>query len=495
MPSAPQRTEVRQSTADPNPAAPHLPEANEFSPGQVELSGVLRLASDHAENRPAIIEALRLAFFASAAARQTDPERRLKQQETRAYNVLVGMKGYGLFSFEGNKLSPLGEALLAEQDDGQRAEIFARHILLNTHGLEVLQAIQGLQSREVPVTKQSLADELRMSGFTTLPRATTHHTKLLQWLRTAGILPTGSYQVDEGRVAAITGVSLASVAAWDNMTGAQRAYLRTLRRIAETQGTSTLSAKSVLDQAEDEHGKIFPEDQMRAAVLRPLQDAGWLILTGVGTGRGGKQGRVAATPQLTDANFEALTGLAVGEIPADLRKKLNTPLAAIYADLDSPDTHKKGIALEVLAIRIAADIGLTPVRFRLRGVKTGGAEVDLLAEGAHLHFSRWLFQCKNLTGTVQLSDLAKEVGMAVLLHAHVIVLATRGRFAKSVQQYSRELSAGGPLQVVLLDGTTLDTYRESDRGALLRVLHKKAQATMRLKRQQVLDTLEDIYET
>ncbi len=39
-------------------------------------------------------------------------------------------------------------------------------------------------------------------------------------------------------------------------------------------------------------------------------------------------------------------------------------------------------------------------------------KVDLIAEGAHLLFSRWLFQCKATKSTVQLSDLAKEIGMA-----------------------------------------------------------------------------------
>ena len=65
--------------------------------------------------------------------------------------------------------------------------------------------------------------------------------------------------------------------------------------------------------------------------------------------------------------------------------------------------------------------------------------MDLVAEAVQLHFSRWLFQCKN-TATVHLADLAKEVGLAVMLRAHVIVLVTTGRFSASVVDHANELA-------------------------------------------------------
>lgn len=160
------------------------------------------------------------------------------------------------------------------------------------------------------------------------------------------------------------------------------------------------------------------------------------------------------------------------------------PLERIVADLSDNNTHTKGIALELLALRLSVDSGLTPLRFRLRAAETGGAEVDLVAEAAHLHFSRWLFQCKN-TKTVSLADLAKEVGMAVMLRAHVIVLVTTGGFASSVQTYARELMDTQHLQVVLIDRTTIRAYQRRGTSALMGYLHETAQATMRLKRAQI----------
>jgi hypothetical protein len=159
-------------------------------------------------------------------------------------------------------------------------------------------------------------------------------------------------------------------------------------------------------------------------------------------------------------------------------------LAEIHKNLASEDKNIKGIALELLALRIATDASLVPLRFRLRAAETGQAEVDLIAEGAHLHFSRWLFQCKN-TKTVSLSDLAKEVGMAVLLRAHVIVLVTTGRFSHSVRTYRKELMDTQHFQVVLIDKAMLARYKSGGIHALVEFLHKEAEATMRVKRLQI----------
>ena len=167
-----------------------------------------------------------------------------------------------------------------------------------------------------------------------------------------------------------------------------------------------------------------------------------------------------------------------------MRAKLETPLDEVIGHLASEDTGVKGLALEVLAIRVAYELGLTPLRFRLRGRETAGAEVDLIAEGLHLHFSRWLFQCKN-TKTVHLSDLAKEIGMAVLLHAHVIVLVTTGRFARSVKEHADGLAQTTPLQTVLIDGDLVERYRRGGAASLVEHLRDTARATLSLKRVQI----------
>lgn len=173
-------------------------------------------------------------------------------------------------------------------------------------------------------------------------------------------------------------------------------------------------------------------------------------------------------------------------IPADLRAKLNTPIDDIYRDLDSEDKGIKGIALELLAIRIAADLNLTPTGLRVRGRETGGAEVDITAEAVHLHYSRWLFQCKNTPASrVPLSDLAKEVGMCVLLKAHVIVMITTGWFSAELRFYAESLAATTLHQVVLVDKDVLRKYKVRGGATLLDHFQRTAAETMLLKRPQL----------
>jgi hypothetical protein len=164
---------------------------------------------------------------------------------------------------------------------------------------------------------------------------------------------------------------------------------------------------------------------------------------------------------------------------------LNTPLGEIYQALDKGTKNEQGIALELLALRLAYDVGLAPMGFRVRSVDTGYAEVDLVAEGANLMFSRWLFQCKATKGTTPLSDLAKEIGLATLLHAHVIVMVTRGRFSKDLVEHAQRAAQNTHLQVVLIEGSTLARYRTQGGPAVVDFLLDTAADTLRIKRPQV----------
>src|SRR5262249_3886830 len=138
-------------------------------------------------------------------------------------------------------------------------------------------------------------------------------------------------------------------------------------------------------------------------------------------------GIVTPTKKLLNPALEIVLDEPEPNIPPDLMQRLQEPLTKIQKDLKSNYKAVKGVALELLALRMAMDLGLTPTGFRVRSTETGGAEVDLTAEGAHLLFSRWTFQCKNIS-RVPLSDLAKEIGMATLLKAHVVVMVATGDF-------------------------------------------------------------------
>jgi hypothetical protein len=316
-----------------------------------------------------------------------------------------------------------------------------------------------------------------------IPENTTDHLILLKWLREAKVLD--KYVIDEDVFARLAGITAQEEKEIVNLSRAQRAFLRVLKDFSEIHGKNPIPAKTVKDHCVLQYPGLLKGDRLADQVLEPLEVGGWLTRpSSSGEGRGAKSGRVAATDKLVGLKPEYLKAERSGGIPPEVRDKLNTPLEEIVRDLALEDTHIKGLALEVLSVRLAYELGLTPLRFRERGRETQGAEVDMIAEGIHLHFSRWLFQCKN-TRTVSLAALAKEIGMAVLLKAHVIVLVTTGRFAETVREHADGLAETTPLQVVLIDGEVLKQYQE--RGATYLVHHFRttAEGTMRLKRRQV----------
>lgn len=461
--------------------------AAEFSPTIVDLREVLSVVAAHSGEFELMREDIRQRYFAEHAEKhQDDPAKRFKVQQTLAYNVLRGMAGYGLIDDQSWNLTDLGERLLSTETDDELYESFAEHVLLNVKGLEVLEAIRTLDSRGIGVTKGSLHDQLVADGFD-LPRATTHHTKLLQWLRKAEILPASGYQIDEARLEAIVGTVSDLRSEWARMPPHQRAFIETFQRLAAT-GKASLPAKAVFDETELEHGSaVFPRaDRLKDDVIAPLVDSGWLTVEYVSAGRGGKSGTLTATSKLLEADLDLIATSARSLIPQAILDRLNTPLEDVLDDLKSSDTHTKGLALEILACRLAHDLTLTPVQFRLLSSRTGGAEVDLTADAVHLHHSRWLFQCKN-TATVHVSALAKEVGMAVMLKAHVIVLVTTGSFAGSVAAFASQLMADGHLQVVLVDGEVLNDYRQGGSQTIQRYFRSQAKSVFRLKQTQLED--------
>lgn len=471
----------------PEEGAQYFPAAVEFSPGIIQLGEVLSIAAEHEGNWNAMVEDVKDRYFAQSAQRRADPEERVAQQLQRARNVLWGMgpSGYQLLSLDDETLTEAGKELLTIEGERARHEALAAHILKRLNGMTLLQATRDLRARGEAVTKNTLHRELERHGID-MPRATVNHLRAIAWLRKGGVIAERGYDIDEERVERLTGMSLADIEGWAALTSAQTAFLRTLRRMAEVHGGGGLPAKAVIDQAVYEHGRLFPSDRIRAEVTRPLEEAGWISVATVSSGRGGKSGLVRPTEKLLRIDVEAVTDFSGVGIPPDLRPRLNIPMDQIHRELTSEDRNVRGVALELLALRLAIDLALMPLRFRERSRRTGGAEVDLLADAVHLHYSRWLFQCKN-TRSVDLSDLAKELGMATLLKGHVVVMVTTGRFAKSVRAYADEMMRTGTLQVILVDGTLLEQYRQSGAARLMAHFHSVAGATMRLKRDQVVD--------
>ncbi len=309
----------------------------------------------------------------------------------------------------------------------------------------------------------------------------TDHLHMLDWLKPAGVIIGDDRQIHEPTFLRLARLPVQSLHSITSLNNPQRAFLRTLKKLSVSNGASPVATKTVKDLCIQEFGAIFQQANMKEQVVAPLAKLGWLIHSGGAA----SSGTVAAAQQLIDLDPTHLE-LDRGVIPSGVREKLNIPLETLYAELLNENTDDKGLALEAFAARLAFDLGLTPVRMRLHNKRTFQGEVDVVAEGVHLHFSRWLFQCKNNPGSrVDLSDFAKEIGMAVLLKAHVIVMVTTGAFRSTVYGAARSLAETTPLQALLLDGEVLSGYKDGGVGYLVEYIRRSATKVLEWKRPQV----------
>jgi hypothetical protein len=462
-----------------------LPNMNEFSPGVLDDNNVrrlLKLLEPLQGDKPSMTSAIIAKY---PRIKKTEPE---DQRIARANNVLIGMSQCGLLEKDGEDVAPtfteLAKEIAALPDDSQANGRFARHLLENCHGLQLIDVVGMIRARGEAVTLQAIRDELRARGYVVTENEG-NSSKIRKWLESTGAVDD-AWNIDDTKLHALTGTRSSVLAKWNGLSRAQRAFLENARYQSVHHAGGWMPVRHIKKVTESKHSRtIFPEGRLRAEVIDPLVADGWLEAKGTGGGRGGDSGDVKALPQLTDLKIQLpLDG--VSGIPADLRDKLSVPLEQIFKDLESPITGIKGLALELLALRFTRDIGLFPVAFRERSAKTHGAEVDLIANGVHLHYSRWLLQCKN-TAKVDVHDIAKEVGMAVVLKAHVIVLVTTGRFTRAVRTFADGLAGSSAQQAILIDKDLLKKYREAGAQSILEWLGTYARHVLVLKESQVTE--------
>ncbi len=467
---------------------PKLPAANEFTPGQLGGPGALyelfELVQSRHGDRDSIIEAIRLRWFSTSAQDRLDPAERLEQQRKRAANVVSGMRQYGLLEASTDPLMPsqLGAEIASHASEPAVGyDVFVNFLLRERHGFELLEIARSIRSRDGTVSKSAVDVDLIARGYSVSTNSS-YSGKLRQWLEIAGVV-NEKWEVDDARLVELGGISLDGIGNWRNLTADQQAVIEVLR-IRWTGNQEAIPSSELLELLRQRNVDFNP-GQVKRQIYGPLAASGWITHEVTSSGRGGKGGLISLTPRALDADIALISGLKLGDIPVELQRELGRPLPEIIADLDSDDTGIKGAALELLSLRIAADAGLLPVELRLRGSQTGGAEVDLVAEMANLHFSRWLFQCKNQTARVGLSVLAKEVGMATLLRAQVVVIVTTSTFARTVRTYARQAAESSAIQIVLLDRNSLAAYRREGPRALRAELRQYALDSLTLKRSQL----------
>src|SRR4030095_6387868 len=127
-----------------------------------------------------------------------------------------------------------------------------------------------------------------------------------------------------------------------------------------------------------------------------------------------------------------------------------------------------------------------PRKFRELSSDTAFAEVDVSAEGAHLLFSRWTFQCKNLPKKtrVGVGDVAKEVGVAIYMRAHVVAMVTTSDFTPKAYDYAHEVTRGTQLPFVFISRGIVRKSLRGGPAVLWQHVTDNARTVMMEKRSQ-----------
>ncbi len=457
-----------------------IPFGAQFSPNQVDLPTLLEIIHNYAGDCDRITKTIRDTFFATHAQTAADPKtERLKL----AGNTVLALQAYGLLGEDYETPTTLAGELLAIADKpGLLYERFAKHILINLRGIPFVETLEAMQTAGDKITLHTLRKRLEQRGVH-VPRGAVHLSSMRLWLAQAHVFDPSIkggprlYEVNHMRLKEILGVGLDVI---DNLTqlGAeQRAFLRALTRIPEP---DPLIANKVADLASALYAVEYNHKELPKSILFPLRDLGYIRVAKTTTGRGAKPYEVSRTPRFHQEISEPILSAAAEKAGLVPKEVFELPLSQILTDLKSASKHVKGKALELLVIYLTRLIDLDFKGWRTRSADTGGAEVDVIVEGARLIFSRWQIQAKN-TGTVRLGDIAREVGLALtFIYSNVVMIVTTGDFTKDAYSYAQHVMKTCNLNVILLNGSELKQISQ-DPTNIVAVLNGKAKQAMKVK--------------
>jgi hypothetical protein len=162
---------------------------------------------------------------------------------------------------------------------------------------------------------------------------------------------------------------------------------------------------------------------------------------------------------------------------------LERSLFQILTELESPSKQTRGRALELLMIHFIRLMDLDFEAWLLRSTDSEGIEVEALANGRQMPFSRWLIQCRN-THQMDTGDIATAVGRSVPFKPTIILSVTNGYFTHQARHYASRTMQLTSLQVLLIDATDLRTIA-NDEMAIESMLNREMEQVSANKQLQV----------
>lgn len=453
-----------------------LPFGSEFSPSQISLPKLLDLVKEN-EGDPKTLEASILTeWFSQHAATAEDEAAGSYNRAKLANNCKLGLIAYGLIDRDA-RFTPAGESLYGLRgDEATLYDALARHILLNLHGMTLVQCLQDMVAGGDEITLDSLRVALAERNIH-FPRGGKHPSMMRLWLAKAGVITGSRWQVNPIRLRAVLGTDPSEFPLLARFTPQQKAFLLAL---ANTGVIDPQPANEIARLAEATYGVRFPDKSLPKEVLNALVAAGYIEATKTTGGRGAKPFMVQPTAKVQVDVIAPLLDQLRNQLDPKLLDLLTKPLAIILDEVTAEDKYVAGLGLEALAFKLMRTLGMDYTATRLRASATGGAEVDLIFHSARLVYSRWQVQCKN-TARVSLDDVAKEVGLTHFLKSSVIVMVTTGDIGSEARRYANKIMTDSNLAIVMIDRADLEAVKLNP-AYLVDAFRREAEHAMLLKR-------------
>lgn len=422
-----------------------MPFGKQFSPIQINLPEVLELANAASGDCEAFERSVLMTYFAE----------RPTSQEKLAMNTRIAMQQYRLLD-DGCHLTEVGRTLhdLKGDEPALHAE-FARHILVELHGAQMVQAIQVLSSQGLALNAATIAEQLQIMGIDAGGRSGEKLNPIRLWLERAGVFRQ-RWELDEAVFERLLGLDTETLDALSGLTPEQRAYAMALAGLPDPSATHLSS--DVARLAEQQSTIRYDTKQLPKKVLFPLAEAGLITATKTTAGRGAKPYVVSGTAKLaSDVIGPLLTNLEKTASPLDPRS-LRRPIAELLTEArdDSISGDRRGKALEGVALQLTRGLGLRFMAWRRRAHETAGAEVDLIALQTNGKLAIWQVQCK--VGSIRSRDVVdREVGVAQALKSNVILFVTVGAVGKAARDAAETHMKTTGLNIIFLERQDLES--------------------------------------
>jgi hypothetical protein len=423
-----------------------VPYTQQFAPEQTPLRRLFPIIRQNLGDSAPLKKAIGSAFF-----------KHTKTPEKMAGNTLIALKFYGVL--DGNcQLTDFGKRLLDSKDVKAAHEMIAKRILLELNCLGLVETLREMKSAGSKFRLVDVTAELRKRGFEVSDNSS-DLSGVLNWLREAGVLK--DYNVDEGKYAELVGASTKTIVALKGLNVAQISFLRAMVAL----GIKTWTPHNqIVAHAETLYtGEAFYNwKDIDRMILQPLVKEGLIEVQKRPKSREGARGGKAAEVKPT-GKFEKeisepiLAPMYKSAGFSKVREIASLSLSDVITQVrQGADLDKRARALEILAVKICQllDLDFMGLRETDESVVAGG-EVDAFMQSARLVYSRWQIQCK-ASDRITYEAIAKEVGVAEVSLATVILIVSTGKMTEGADTYRKRIISKGPLNIAIIDGESLE---------------------------------------